>query len=59
MKEQANKTSAEASNLAATRKIPDTQAANGQELTHYHSFFYSLLAVRTTNKETEGDTDKL
>lgn len=44
VKEQSAKTSAEASNLAATRKTPDTRAATGQPLTHYHSFFYSLLA---------------
>lgn len=32
------------SNLAASKQVPNTPAATGQPLTHYHSFFYSLLS---------------
>lgn len=34
----------EFSNLAASRKTPDTQTATGQPLTHYHSALYTLLS---------------
>lgn len=38
------KTQAELSNLAAARTTPPKPAATGQQLTHYHSFFSSLLS---------------
>ncbi|CAD6505821.1 BgTH12-01308 [Blumeria graminis f. sp. triticale] len=44
VKEQSDKVKADFSNLAAARTTPTTQAATGQPLTHYHSFFYSLLS---------------
>ncbi|KAL5316578.1 hypothetical protein ACEPPN_015627 [Leptodophora sp. 'Broadleaf-Isolate-01'] len=44
VKDQTAKTSAEFSNLAASRTTPATPAATGQPLTHYHSFFSSLLS---------------
>ncbi len=34
----------EFSNLAAAKQTPNTQAATGQNLTHYHSLFYNLLS---------------
>jgi len=43
-KEQAIKTQNEFSNLAAARTTPSQPAATGQPLTHYHSFFSSLLS---------------
>lgn len=43
-KEQAIKTQNEFSNLAAARTTPAQPAATGQPLTHYHSFFSSLLS---------------
>ncbi|KAJ4385501.1 hypothetical protein N0V93_009929 [Gnomoniopsis smithogilvyi] len=42
--EQHAKTSAELSNLAASRQTPANPAATGQPLTHYHSFFSELLS---------------
>ncbi|KAI4155168.1 MAG: hypothetical protein LQ340_001182 [Diploschistes diacapsis] len=44
VKDQHAKTSAEFNNLANSRKMPETRAANDQPLTHYHSFFYTLLS---------------
>ncbi|OAQ63190.1 cell lysis protein-like protein [Pochonia chlamydosporia 170] len=44
VKDQNAKTQAELSNLAASRKTPNTPAATGQPLTHYHSFFSELLS---------------
>lgn len=44
VKDQHAKTQAEFSNLAASRTTPNTTAATGQPLTHYHSFFYNLLS---------------
>jgi hypothetical protein len=41
---EAAATKSEFSNLAASRTTPDVQTANGQSLTHYHSFFYDLLS---------------
>jgi hypothetical protein len=41
---EADATKNDFSNLAASRQTPTTQTANGQELTHYHSFFYNLLS---------------
>lgn len=43
-KTQVNATKNEFSNLAAARQTPDVQTATGQNLTHYHSLFYSLLS---------------
>jgi hypothetical protein len=43
-KAQADKTSSEFSTLAASRQTPTTPAATGQQLTHYHSFFSTLLS---------------
>lgn len=39
-----NTTKNEFSNLAAARHTPSSKTANGQDLTHYHSMFYSLLS---------------
>lgn len=44
VKDQHAKTQAEFSNLAASRTTPAAPAATGQQLTHYHSFFSSLLS---------------
>lgn len=44
VKDQSVKTQADFSNLAAARTAPTTSAANGQQLTPYHSFFSSLLS---------------
>jgi len=44
VKDQSAKTTAEFSNLAASRQTPATPAATGQPLTHYHSFFSELLS---------------
>lgn len=44
MRDQHAKTQAEFSNLANSRAPPAKPAATGQQLTHYHSFFSSLLS---------------
>lgn len=44
VKQQSAKTTSELSALAASRTTPAEPAATGQQLTHYHSFFYSLLS---------------
>ncbi|KAI0998326.1 hypothetical protein K3495_g9869 [Podosphaera aphanis] len=44
VKQQSAKTQADISKLAATRTAQRTRAATGQPLTHYHSFFHSLLS---------------
>jgi len=41
---EVDNTKHEFGNLAAARQTPSTTTANGQELTHYHSFFYALLS---------------
>jgi hypothetical protein len=41
---EAAATKSEFSNLAASRTTPSAQTATGQNLTHYHSFFYDLLS---------------
>jgi len=41
---EAATTKNEFSNLAASRQTPDAKTATGQNLTHYHSLFYSLLS---------------
>jgi hypothetical protein len=41
---EAANTKNEFSNLAAARQTPDSKTATGQNLTHYHSLFYSLLS---------------
>ncbi|ODA76308.1 hypothetical protein RJ55_08153 [Drechmeria coniospora] len=43
-KNEAAKASADLSNLAASRKSSTVPAANGQPMTHYHSFFSELLS---------------
>lgn len=43
-RQEMNQTQNEFGNLAAARTTPATQTATGQNLTHYHSFFYSLLS---------------
>jgi len=43
-REEANKTSSQFSNVAASRQTPETTAATGQNLTHYHSMFYNILS---------------
>lgn len=45
-KNEAAATKAEFSDLAGARQTPDYKA-NDTELTHYHSFFYTLLSVST------------
>ena len=45
VKDQQAKTNSEFQNLANSRATPDQSTATGQPLTHYHSFFYSLLSV--------------
>lgn len=44
VKNQSAATSNEFSGLANSRAPPSHTAANGQPLTHYHSFFYTLLS---------------
>ncbi|GAB1316662.1 Reticulon-like protein 1 [Madurella fahalii] len=44
--DESAKTTTELSNLAASRHPPSYQAATGQPLTHYHSFFSELLSWR-------------
>jgi len=44
VKDQTAKTSNEFSGLANARTAPSYTAANGQPLTQYHSFFYTLLS---------------
>jgi hypothetical protein len=44
VKAQTAKTSTEFSNLSAARTTPKYSAATGQQLTHYHSFFTTLLS---------------
>lgn len=44
IKNETAKTSQEFDNLAHARVKPETTAATGQELTHYHSMFYSLFS---------------
>lgn len=41
---EAAATKNEFGNLAASRQTPSVQTATGQNLTHYHSFFYNLLS---------------
>lgn len=41
---EAAATKNEFGNLAASRQTPHTQTVTGQQLTHYHSFFYNLLS---------------
>lgn len=43
-KNEVNATKNEFSNLAAARQTPSSKTATGQNLTHYHSMFYSLLS---------------
>lgn len=43
-KNEYGNTKNEFSNLAAARQTPETQTATGQNLTQYHSMFYSLLS---------------
>lgn len=40
---EVNQTKNEFSDLASSRQVPEHTAATGQKLTHYHSFFYTLL----------------
>ena len=44
VKDQHVKTKAEIQNIAASRTTPVTTTATNQQLTHYHSFFQSLLS---------------
>lgn len=44
VKDQSAKTSSELQNLRNARTPPEQYASTGQPLTHYHSFFYSLLS---------------
>ncbi|KAL8856051.1 MAG: hypothetical protein Q9178_007307 [Gyalolechia marmorata] len=44
VRNQSAMTSSEFRNLADSRTSPNKSTANGQPLTHYHSFFYNLLS---------------
>ncbi|KAK8232589.1 Reticulon-domain-containing protein [Phyllosticta capitalensis] len=44
IKSEAVKTQSEFGDLASSRRTPETPAATGQHLTHYHSMFYRLLS---------------
>jgi len=44
VKDEAYRTQSEFANLAASRAPPGRNAATGQPLTHYHSFFTTLLS---------------
>ncbi|KAL9098751.1 MAG: hypothetical protein Q9163_005644 [Psora crenata] len=44
VKDQSAKTASEFQSLKDSRAPPKQSASNGQPLTHYHSFFYSLLS---------------
>ncbi|KAF6224330.1 hypothetical protein HO133_010907 [Letharia lupina] len=44
VKDQHAKTTSEFRSLADSRTTPEQSTANGQPLTHYHSFFYNLLS---------------
>lgn len=44
VKNQANATSNEFSDLASSRTMPEHKAANDTPLTHYHNFFFNLLS---------------
>jgi len=54
IKNQAGVTANEFGDLAASRQPPSYTAANNTELTHYHSFFYTLLSWK--NKRATGIT---
>ncbi|EXJ90232.1 hypothetical protein A1O1_03331 [Capronia coronata CBS 617.96] len=54
IKNEAGATASEFSNLAGSRKQPSYTAANDTPLTHYHSFFYTLLSWK--NKRATGVT---
>ena len=41
---ESDKTKSELSSLASARQTPSSTTATGQNLTHYHSFFYNLLS---------------
>lgn len=41
---EGDKTKSELSNLTSARQTPSSTTATGQNLTHYHSFFYNLLS---------------
>ncbi|KAI7680440.1 hypothetical protein KC353_g22071, partial [Hortaea werneckii] len=43
-RQEAAQTKSEFGNLASSRQTPSSQTATGQNLTHYHSFFYNLLS---------------
>jgi hypothetical protein len=45
VKQEASQTSNEFGGLVDSRQTPEHKAANGQSLTNYHSFFYTLLSV--------------
>jgi hypothetical protein len=52
IKNEAGVTANEFSDLAAARQTPSYTAANDTPLTHYHSFFYTLLSWK--NKRATG-----
>ncbi|KIW66277.1 hypothetical protein, variant [Phialophora macrospora] len=53
-KSEAAATKSEFSDLASSRQKPGYTASNDTELTHYHSFFYTLLSWK--NKRATGIT---
>jgi len=54
VKNEAGATASEFSDLAGSRQPPSYTAANDTPLTHYHSFFYTLLSWK--NKRATGVT---
>ncbi|KAI1619150.1 Reticulon-domain-containing protein [Exophiala viscosa] len=54
IKNEAGATASEFSDLASSRQQPSYTAANDTPLTHYHSFFYTLLSWK--NKRATGVT---
>ncbi|KIV84283.1 hypothetical protein PV11_00072 [Exophiala sideris] len=54
IKNEAGATASEFSDLAGSRQQPSYTAANDTPLTHYHSFFYTLLSWK--NKRATGVT---
>ncbi|RVX66592.1 hypothetical protein B0A52_09469 [Exophiala mesophila] len=54
IKNEAEATSSEFNDLASSRQTPSYAAANDTPLTHYHSFFYTLLSWK--NKRATGIT---
>ena len=59
VKAETQKTGNDLSGLANSKTMPSHTAVNGQPLTHYHSFFYSLLTVSHVLGLRHGSADKI